>query len=87
MENTTTIHDAAEGGVSHEHDPEHEGEHEHEPHMPPPSLSPIILAAGITALAFGVIFGWVLIVIGVVVMLIGLGTWLYDEIKNATAPA
>jgi hypothetical protein len=66
---------------------EHEG-HEHGSehiHMPPPSLSPIILAVGITAAAFGLLFGPLVIAIGVIVILIGLGTWIYDEIKNASA--
>lgn len=71
MENTTAQHDA------HEDAPE--------PHMPAPSLSPIILAFGLTFLAFGVVLGPVVIAIGVIGTLIGLGTWLYDEIKNANA--
>lgn len=55
------------------------------PHMPPPSLSPIILAVGMTLLAFGLVFGPVVIVLGVIGILVGLGTWLYDEIKNASS--
>jgi hypothetical protein len=65
----------------------HVNEEEHEPHihMPAPSLSPIILGAGMTALGFGLIFGPVLIILGAIGTLLGLGTWLYDEIKNAGA--
>jgi len=59
-------------------------EHEHdEPHMPSPSLSPIILALGMTALVFGLVFGPIVSVIGALGTVAGLGTWLYDEIKNA----
>jgi hypothetical protein len=61
------------------------GDDEHEPHMPPPSLSPIILAAGMTFLGFGLVFGPIVIAVGVILTLLGLGTWLYDEIRNASA--
>ena len=54
-------------------------------HMPSPSLSPIILAAGITLLAFGVAFGTLVIILGAIITLIGLGTWIYDDIRNASA--
>lgn len=57
----------------------------HEPHMPAPSLSPIILAAGMTFLIFGIALGPIAIALGVIGIIIGLGTWLYDEIKNAGA--
>ena len=53
--------------------------------MPAPSLSPIILAAGMTALVFGLVFGPIVLVLGVLGIAAGLGTWLYDEIKNAGA--
>ncbi|MCS7087306.1 MAG: hypothetical protein NZL91_01205 [Thermoflexales bacterium] len=54
-----------------------------EPHMPEPSLSPIILAAGMTALGFGIVLHPLLIVLGAIGTLVGLGTWLYDEIRRA----
>lgn len=59
----------------------------HTPHMPPPSLSPIILGAGMTLAAFGIVFGPIVLIPGVIGILIGLGTWLYDEIKNADSVA
>ena len=71
MENTTPQQD------THEDVPE--------PHMPAPSLPPIILAFGMTFLVFGIVFGPIVIAIGVIGVLLGLGTWLYDEIKNAGA--
>lgn len=62
--------------------------HEEEIHMPPPSWSPIILALGMTLLVFGVSLASIVFVpIGAVLTLIGLGTWIYDEIKNASAHA
>jgi hypothetical protein len=54
-------------------------------HMPPPSWAPIVLALGLAGVAFGVVLGGVILVIGAVVLLIGLGTWVYDEIKHASA--
>ncbi|HQV28603.1 MAG TPA: hypothetical protein PKZ61_10955 [Thermoflexales bacterium] len=62
--------------------------HEEEIHMPPPSWSPIILALGMTLLVFGVSLASIVFVpLGAVITLIGLGTWIYDEIKNASAHA
>jgi hypothetical protein len=58
---------------------------EHEPHMPAPSLSPIILGAGMTLAAFGLVLGPVVLILGAIGILVGLGTWLYDEIVNASA--
>jgi hypothetical protein len=63
---------------------EYTHDEEHEPHMPAPSLSPIILAAGMVLLGFGLIFGAIVIIAGAVLTLLGLGTWLYDEIQNAS---
>jgi hypothetical protein len=80
MEESATIHTREDGPSGHD-----EHEDEHEPHMPPPSLSPIILAVGLTFLAFGILFGPVVIAIGVMATALGLGTWLYDEIRNAAA--
>ncbi len=65
-----------------------EDAHEEEIHMPPPSWSPIILALGMTLLVFGVSLASIVFVpMGAVLTLIGLGTWIYDEIKNASAHA
>jgi hypothetical protein len=60
---------------------------EHEIHLPGPSLSPAILGLGVTILAFGVLFGWPLLVIGFGILLIGLVTWLIDDARHyAQAP-
>ncbi len=64
---------------------EHKTAEELHIHMPSPSLSPIILAAGITMMAFGIAFGTVVIIIGAIITLLGLGTWIYDDIRNASA--
>jgi hypothetical protein len=64
-------------------DVESEGEEPHI-HLPSPSWAPIILALGLTGVAFGVVLGGgILLVAGAVVMLVGLGMWIYDEIKHA----
>jgi hypothetical protein len=54
-------------------------------HLPPPSWAPIVLALGLTGVSFGVVLGGVILVIGAVVLLFGLGVWVYDEIKHASA--
>ena len=60
---------------------------EHEIHLPGPSLSPPILGLGVTILAFGVLFGWPLLVIGFGILVIGLVTWLVDDARHyAQAP-
>ncbi len=61
---------------------EHAEEHIH---MPAPSLSPILLALGLTGAVFGIIFGPILMIIGVILIVVGLGTWIYDDVKNASA--
>jgi hypothetical protein len=40
-------------------------------------------AFGLTFLVFGLVLGPIVIALGVLGTLFGLGTWLYDEIKNA----
>ncbi|MCL4506406.1 MAG: cytochrome c oxidase subunit 4 [Chloroflexi bacterium] len=59
---------------------------EEEPiHLPPPSWAPIILALGLAGIAFGVVLTPLLLIVGVVLFLIGLGIWVSDEIRNASA--
>jgi hypothetical protein len=55
---------------------------EHEIHLPGPSLSPPILGLGVTILAFGVLFGWPLMVVGFGILVIGLVTWLIDDARR-----
>ncbi len=54
-------------------------------HLPPPSWAPIILALGLTLIAFGVALSPIVLIVGVVFFLIGLGNWISDEIRNASA--
>lgn len=58
---------------------------EHEPHLPAPSLSPAIIGLGVTILSFGILWGLILIVIGAVILVIGLATWLIDDARNYAA--
>jgi len=60
---------------------------EHEIHLPGPSLSPPLLGLGVTILAFGILFGLPLIIVGFGIFLIGLVTWLIDDARSyAAAP-
>lgn len=54
---------------------------EHEIHLPGPSLSPPLLGLGVTILAFGILFGLPLIIVGFGIFLIGLVTWLVDDAR------
>ncbi|HUG06701.1 MAG TPA: hypothetical protein VMQ78_09180 [Candidatus Limnocylindria bacterium] len=58
---------------------------EHEPHLPAPSLSPVIIGLGVTVLSFGILWGLWLIALGVVILLIGLVTWLIDDARAYVA--
>lgn len=58
---------------------------EPEPHLPPPSLSPPIIGLGVTILSFGILYGLVLIVIGAVVLVFGMATWLIDDARTFVA--
>jgi hypothetical protein len=60
---------------------------EHEIHLPGPSLSPPLLGLGVTILAFGVLFGLPLIIVGFGIFLIGLVTWLIDDARTYSQAA
>ena len=60
---------------------------EHEIHLPGPSISPPLLGLGVMILAFGVLFGLPLIIVGFAIMVIGIVTWLVDDARRyAEAP-
>jgi len=58
--------------------------HDQPIHMPPPSLSPVIIAVGVTFISFGILWSVILIGIGVVLLLVGLATWLIDDARAYT---
>ena len=58
--------------------------HDQPIHMPPPSLSPVTICVGVTLISFGVLWSLILIGIGVVLLLIGLATWLIDDARAYT---
>jgi hypothetical protein len=58
--------------------------HDQPIHMPPPSLSPVIIAIGVTFISFGILWSVILIGIGVVLLLVGLATWLIDDARAYT---
>ena len=55
---------------------------EHEIHLPGPSISPPLLGLGVTILAFGVLFGLPLIIVGFAIMVLGIVTWLVDDARR-----
>lgn len=60
---------------------------EHEIHLPTPSISPAVIGLGAAILAWGILVGLPLIILGVAIFLIGLVTWLIDDARAyADAP-
>jgi hypothetical protein len=51
-------------------------------HMPPPSLSPIVMSLGVMLTAFGVIFPAELLGAGLTFTLLGLLSWLKEDIRD-----
>ena len=58
----------------------HHGE-EQAIHVPQPSFSPPILGLGVMLIAFGVLVGLPLLVIGAVFFVLGIATWLIDDAR------
>ena len=58
--------------------------HDQPIHMPPPSLSPVIIGVGVTFISFGILWSVILIGIGVLLLLVGLATWLIDDARAYT---
>jgi hypothetical protein len=58
--------------------------HDQPIHMPPPSLSPVTIAVGVTFISFGILWSVILLGIGVVLQLVGLATWLIDDARAYT---
>ena len=58
----------------------HGGE-EHTIHLPQPSLSPPIIGFAVMLLAFGVLAGAPLLAAGVVLLIVGIATWLIDDAR------
>ena len=63
--------------------------HDELPHLPPPSIRPLIMAFGLMLIAFGIVYlahsisGIILLLSGLTIFGIGLGGWIYDDIKEA----
>jgi hypothetical protein len=58
--------------------------HDQPIHMPPPSLSPVTIALGATFISFGILWSVILVGIGVLLLLVGLATWLIDDARAYT---
>ncbi len=50
-------------------------------HLPPPSLSPATIGLGIFIFSYGLLFSIPLLVVGAVVLLVGIITWLVDDAR------
>ena len=58
--------------------------HDQPIHMPPPSLSPVVIGVGVTFISFGILWSIILVGIGIVLLLVGLATWLIDDARAYT---
>ena len=58
--------------------------HDEPIHMPPPSLSPVIIGIGVTFISFGILWSVILVGIGLVLLIVGLATWLIDDARAYT---
>ena len=58
--------------------------HDQPIHMPPPSLSPVTIGVGVTFISFGILWSVILVAIGLVLLLVGLATWLIDDARAYT---
>ena len=56
-------------------------EEDHPVHLPQPSFSPPILGLGVMLMALGIIFGIALVVVGALVFVLGIATWLIDDAR------
>jgi membrane-bound ClpP family serine protease len=57
---------------------------EHEtPHLPDPSIWPIVLALGISTLVTGIALNLVVIIAGLIIATIALVGWIYQDIQIA----
>jgi hypothetical protein len=63
---------------------------EHPIHLPAPSFSPPLLGLGVMLVTFGVLVGPVLLIVGGLIFVIGIATWLIDDARayaSASDPA
>ena len=56
-------------------------EEDHPVHLPQPSFSPPILGLGVMLMALGIIFGIALVVVGALIFVLGIATWLVDDAR------
>jgi hypothetical protein len=59
----------------------HHDTDEHPIHLPQPSFSPFLLGIGVMVATFGVLLGPVFLVVGGVIVVLGIATWLIDDAR------
>jgi len=70
------------GAATTEEDVEHEDEEHHDIHMPDPSYWPLVAAAGLPFIGYGIIFDWVWAVPGALLLLVGLFGWSLEPVAE-----
>lgn len=51
-------------------------------HLPSPSLAPFILGAGVTLMAFGIVASLLFTLLGLVLTIVGLASWIRELIHE-----
>lgn len=74
-------------------DPNHDGHDDGHsiPHLPPPSIRPLIMSIGIMFMGFGIVYvpvpdnpiGFILLGLGALFFAVGLAGWIRDDIRHA----
>lgn len=61
------------------HEPSEQSQESHEAiHLPPPSIWPVVLAVGISALLLGLVLNLALLIVGVLITVASLALWIRD---------
>jgi hypothetical protein len=64
---------------------DHEGDSEEEHiHLPAPSLWPLVLAAGLTVFALGLVTHWIFVPVGLFLFALGMARWVQQPLFSET---
>ncbi len=53
------------------------------PHMPDPSIWPLVLAFGMTVMVTGIVFNLFVVLAGIAIFVFAIGGWLYQDVQVA----
>ncbi len=53
------------------------------PHLPDPSICPIVIAFGVCILFYGIVLNLLLVLVGLMIVVAGIAGWIYQDIQVA----